>query len=110
MEKNKYIVVQVKIVSPHGGGYHDPYIGYDSADVARIEAWYKAHIPAEFVPGFRLTHIAGSYNFKMSFVCAHEYAPTIADPNPGAMIAIEDKMPGVELFVRGKIIKFGTLR
>ncbi len=35
MEQNKYIVVQVKIVSPH----HDPYIGYDSADVA----WYKAH-------------------------------------------------------------------
>ena len=36
----QYIVVQVQIVSPHGGGYHDPYIGYDSADVARIEAWY----------------------------------------------------------------------
>jgi len=100
-------VVQVKIVSPHGGGYHDPYIGYDSADVARIEAWYKAHIPAEFVPGFRLTHFVGSYNFKMSFVCAHPNEHdnnTIADPNPGAMIAIEDKMPGVELFVRGKII------
>jgi hypothetical protein len=45
----------------------------------------------------RMTHFEGTYNFKMSFVCAHEHA----DPNPGAMIAMD---PAPSCLCREKLL------